>query len=374
MAIRLDATGDYLERSTNVVDFDTNYTLMGWFYISVDTAANAALMTLRLSNTDYDIIVLGSGTTLAAEVRVNGAVTTSTGTTLSTATWYHITAVRSSATLLTVYLDEVSDLTNTRTVVGRSAGLPTMRVGYFDTTSPVQFNGRFYGLKYWDTDLSLAEIHTEKHSVIVKTKLSNNKVFSPHMAGAGERLRDYSQFADDWTANGTLTDEAPPPVSWGNAVLLNPFVSAAISAVTTGTATASITESDIIAGGKTIILTLTGDTWVAAGATFDAQRQNIIDGIDSAQAEGTGWDAEVKAKEVVTAVVRTSSTVVTVTLTAAAAYDITAQETITATIPATALVTSASAIVASPTFTVDAVAAGATIPVFMNHYVNQGIA
>ena len=35
------------------------------------------------------------------------------------------------------------------------------------------------------------------------------------------------------------------------------FISAGSSAATTGTTTASITESDIVAGGKTIILTLT---------------------------------------------------------------------------------------------------------------------
>jgi len=142
-----------------------------------------------------------------------------------------------------------------------------------------------------------------------------------------------------------------------------------ITAALTGTVTASITESDVVTGSKTIILTLTGDTWVASGGTFDAQRQNIIDGLDSAQAEGTGWDAEVKANEVVGAVVRTSSTVVTVTLSAAASYDITAQETITATIPATALVTSASAVIASPTFTVDFVAAGGRI---MSSLANHG--
>lgn len=122
----------------------------------------------------------------------------------------------------------------------------------------------------------------------------------------------------------------------------------------TGTVTASITEADIVAGGKTIILTLTNGTWVASGATFNAQRQNIINGLDSAQSEATGWDAEVKAKIAVTDVVRTSDTVVTITLDAEAGYDITATETITATVPATAL-TGGVAIVASPTFTVSAV-------------------
>ena len=35
-----------------------------------------------------------------------------------------------------------------------------------------------------------------------------------------------------------------------------------MSAAITGTATASITEADIVTGGKTIIITLTGTTWI----------------------------------------------------------------------------------------------------------------
>ena len=124
----------------------------------------------------------------------------------------------------------------------------------------------------------------------------------------------------------------------------------------TGTAVPTQTETDIVTGGKTIILTLTDDTWVAAGVAFNAQRQNIINGIDSAQSEATGWDAEVKAKQGVTGVVRTSDTVVTITLDAQAAYNITATETITATIPAGAL-TGGNAVTATPTFTVTPITA-----------------
>lgn len=128
----------------------------------------------------------------------------------------------------------------------------------------------------------------------------------------------------------------------------------------TGTITASVTEADIVTGGKTIILTLTDDTWVASGATFDAQRQNIINGMDSAQSEGTGWDAVVKATQGLSGVVRTSATVVTITLDAFATYNITAQETITVTVPGTAL-TSGNDIIASPTFTISASGVAATV-------------
>ena len=130
----------------------------------------------------------------------------------------------------------------------------------------------------------------------------------------------------------------------------------------TGTATASITEADIVTGGKTIILTLTGDTYVAAGTGpigSTADTQALIDGLTSAQSETFGWNAEVRDKEVTTAVVRTSDTVATITLTASASYDITATETITATIPAVAL-TLATPIVATPTFTVAATGGAAT--------------
>lgn len=131
-----------------------------------------------------------------------------------------------------------------------------------------------------------------------------------------------------------------------------------ISAALTGTITASTTEADIVAGGKTIILTLSGDTWIAAGAaSFDLQRQNIINGLTSAQSETLGWNLVVKALQSVAGVVRTSDTIVTITLDAQATYNVTATETITVTIPGTALVLG-NALVATPTFSVSALVSG----------------
>ena len=106
----------------------------------------------------------------------------------------------------------------------------------------------------------------------------------------------------------------------------------------------------MVAGGGTIVLTLTDDVWVLG--TFDAQRQAIIDGLDSDGVELLGWNNEVRDKLPVTAVVRTSATVVTITLDAQAAYDITASETVTVTVPAAALDTYGSEVVAIPTFTI----------------------
>ena len=110
-------------------------------------------------------------------------------------------------------------------------------------------------------------------------------------------------------------------------------------------------EPDIVTGGRTIILTLTNDTWQPL--VLAAQRQAIINGCTSAQSELTGWNNEVRDNEPDTSVVRTSDTVVTITWSAAAAYDITAPETITVTVPASVLVTSGSPVVASPSFMIN---------------------
>jgi hypothetical protein len=116
----------------------------------------------------------------------------------------------------------------------------------------------------------------------------------------------------------------------------------------TGTAIPVISEAQVFAGGKTIIINLSEDTWVAAGATFDAQRQAIINGLDSDQSYATGWNAEVRDNMAVTAVVRTSDTIVTITLPVSAVYAIDGGETVTVTVPASALTGGVSAI-ATPT-------------------------
>lgn len=160
------------------------------------------------------------------------------------------------------------------------------------------------------------------------------------------------------TADETIRFTVPPTAvrrGGGNAVgdVTFTVVNAApsVTCAVTGTAQAGgVLESEIVTGGQTIILTLTAGEWVDAGATaFNAVRQAIIDGLNSAESEAAGWNAEVRDKEVVTAVIRTSDTVVTVTLTAAGSYSITSGETITVTVPKEAVELADADITAAPT-------------------------
>ena len=118
--------------------------------------------------------------------------------------------------------------------------------------------------------------------------------------------------------------------------------------------TGSPSAADIVTGGLTIIFTVAGDQWVATLGDDNQITTDFLAAIDSAQAEATGWDAEVKANLTHAMLTRDSATQCTLVLPAAASYDITATETITASPPASSLLASSSPIVASPTFTVAA--------------------
>ena len=93
-------------------------------------------------------------------------------------------------------------------------------------------------------------------------------------------------------------------------------------------------------------------------SAFNLARGDIIAGLDAATSPALGWNDEVRDGSLEPQhVIRTSDTVVTITLPATATYNISAQETITVTVPASALV-GGSLIIGSPTFTIDEVAAG----------------
>ena len=167
--------------------------------------------------------------------------------------------------------------------------------------------------------------------------------------------------AYDVTATETITTTVPASALVASAV---PVVAAPTFDVTVTAGSVALAgtivgdnEIDVRAGGATLTFTLADDSWIAAGAAFDAERQNIINGLVSAQSEANGWNNVVQAGLAVTDVVRTSNTVVTITLPAFVAYDITAVETITATLPASALAQSGAALVAAPTLDIVPVAA-----------------
>jgi len=118
-----------------------------------------------------------------------------------------------------------------------------------------------------------------------------------------------------------------------------------------GTLSDGATEAQIRTGGETLALTLSNAKWVTASNFTTAVKQAIIDGLNSAQLEDFGWNLVVRDTMDVSAVTRTSSSIVSITLPAFSGYDISVTETVSGTAPVSAMLYSLP-ISGSPTFSI----------------------
>jgi len=126
--------------------------------------------------------------------------------------------VRESTTSLKLYVNGSLILTNTNNVGSRGSAT-RLELGNATTANDTPLNGRVAYLKAWTAALSEAEILAEVNA-IRPVRALNLYGFWPAFPGSGERIADYSGNGRSWTEGGTLTDEDPPPVSWGAGPLI----------------------------------------------------------------------------------------------------------------------------------------------------------
>src|SRR5688572_24255247 len=144
--------------------------------------------------------------------------------------------------------------------------------------------------------------------------------------------------------------------AWGTPSLLITMgygAGAAGPSASIGLGTLNPTEADMVNDGLSVFITLTNDTWVAGGLFDDTVRQAIIDGLDSAQSEATGWNALVRDVLAVGTVVRAADDIVSIIVPATPGYDLTALETITVTVPESALAVSGVDLIGTPSFSIN---------------------
>ena len=142
------------------------------------------------------------------------------------------------------------------------------------------------------------------------------------------------------TTDETIT-VAPPAssVDDGIAPTTSTFtVTANVSIALTGTAVAGgVLESEIVTGGETVIITLTGSTWGATLGADNAVTTAFLAAITGDLADAAGFNAQVTL--VHGNLVQTSTTIMTLTLPATAGYSITSgNETVTIAPPEDSLV------------------------------------
>lgn len=210
MAIRFDAAGDYLSRVSGEINPNNAYSWQTRLYITVAPSGDQSVFGFD-GGSMFEILHLDSSGRLCFYVYNSGA--TITGSTLSINTWYDIMVVREGAASAKVYLDGVLDITSTYDTTGRDVSDYDMFVGAI-TGGGWNLNCRQAGMKIWSKAHAIAEVKSEMRRI---SPVDPGSIWAwyPMFPGATERVRDYSGNARNWTANGTLTDEAGPPIPWG---------------------------------------------------------------------------------------------------------------------------------------------------------------
>lgn len=216
MAVRFDASGDFISRTTGLIDYNSNFTVMWWGKISVDTNALTTMLSINDNSvTDFDLAGHNSnGTTTRLVVRVASNITIVTGSNLTAGTLYHFAMRRTSSTNLELLVDGVVDVTNTRNVGARTA-VGGMHFGdQVGTGTP--FNGTEEAIRGYSTDLSDAEIVTESGSAtpVRTTNLVND------VPATSDALADTGT---DLTESGTITYEADRSYGSGATGKSNPL-------------------------------------------------------------------------------------------------------------------------------------------------------
>ena len=163
--------------------------------------------------------------------------------------------------------------TYTATWPGGVVDFISMRVSEYNASGAWTFDAQNVGSGN-STSLLSGSINTTGTDEVVESGMSGfgavtitsqqiNSVNATIPAYSGTNVQIGYRLLNSTFSSGTATASVSSCVWVCNIIAFK--AAAGGSAALSGTATASITEADVVAGGKTIIITLTGDTFIAAG-------------------------------------------------------------------------------------------------------------
>lgn len=244
MAIRIDASGDDLRRST-ILPGVAAFTACGWAHVVADTGAGVyqALCILEDTAVAWNGLYWEGGTNGSAVIssaagETNLASRPATGLPF----FWAVTSTTPGAGSLIGYLSAATTNTFTSASTTGSDVTPN-RLTWGNDSALSWCSGRFSCLKVWDAVLTQAELEHEKWSIRPK-RWANIHLWCP--ARIATELFDLSGNGRTLTATGTLTTEDGPPVPWGSGSIILPFAAAAA-----GTTFTKITgERFGLAGGR----------------------------------------------------------------------------------------------------------------------------
>lgn len=233
MAVRFDAAGDALSRSTSPPNVRA-FTVCGWAYALVDSGANPQPIFAMLDAGFTDGVILywdnifnETSITVANGGAVFDATVIATSPATGTPFFWFASCAGNGTNAITAGIRTASANTLTTAQADMDAAIADNTAIYFaDIASSQSFNGRLWNIKAWDRALSLEEVLIESFYERMQFPASRNFHWQMYRHDA---LFDISGNGRNPTTGGTLTTEDGEYGLW-TAEPLQIFVPAAVAA------------------------------------------------------------------------------------------------------------------------------------------------
>jgi len=216
MALRLTAaSSQYLSISSNPIDFnaDMGYSIGGWirFASLIGTCYVVAIEGVSHDFGDMDAFLTDYGVFKLSAFSGGGGGNSGGSSGYVDSVWYHVVMVRSSDSVLDLFVDGVRVDTNTNSVAGRGAAAFMHLGAYYESGASNFSDARLWGWKSWNRALTAAEITREMRTAMPCSFDTDYGIW-PFLRT--NRASDYSGLGNSWTESASPTDEDPPPVAW----------------------------------------------------------------------------------------------------------------------------------------------------------------
>lgn len=264
MALRLNTTGEYVKRTTNLVALSTNYAFCCWFKPSIATPSGGSYRTVAQSRNAAYTKGWWMGSSDGANTFYlnvydipNGVDVSSTPVAVSVGVWHHFAYVR-TGTNQRMFIDGIQQASFTASLAG--GGTPDVTSAGDDDLANNWTGNDLQYAREWNAFLSQSEIRRERWSA-TQVRTSNRVIDTPLTTDAA----DDSPNGYHWTEVGSVTYDATNVELPGALPYTQDFESGTLLAQLTGVAEYAWVEntSGVGVGGGY------GVQWVGGGNHFN---------------------------------------------------------------------------------------------------------
>ena len=225
MSIQLERSNqEHLVRTATVPNYDSPYTVACWVYADTIDGVVHTVAVLLADDDNVDISAFCDTNIAPTDRSYLGAFIAATGdtsyvgNTLTTSTWYYVTMIRTSTSVIEMGINGSSQESVTQSIVGRTAAT-VLAIGWaINGGSEYGFNGRIAAVKIWAEAKSHATLYANEApywNAQDTTNLWGQYHFKTATADA-DGYNDSSGNSRDLTAVGTLSTAGDPPAILGN--------------------------------------------------------------------------------------------------------------------------------------------------------------